>query len=257
MTGLGICGYGWRVAILADSPTVLQVLDRYVAPWLARIPADTGRADSVFEIHSDAAGFSLMHRGSPIAYGASIEDLVHPLESWIDDALVRRLTGLVAVHAAAASYGDIGVLLPSPTHGGKSTLVHELLLRGWTYFSDEYALIDGEGRLHPYPRALMLRNGGEQARPVLAAELNAATGSGPARVGLILSVEYHRASEWHVRQVSQAEMVIILLKHTPQFLSREAMASLTAACGSAECYTGVRGEVAAAALQIARMLGMP
>ena len=33
----------------------------------------------------------------------------------------------------------------------------ELVRRGCVYFSDEYALIDSQGLVHPYPRALQVR----------------------------------------------------------------------------------------------------
>ena len=43
------------------------------------------------------------------------------------------------------------------SHVGKSTLVTALLRAGATYYSDEYAVIDGRGQVYPYARRLSLR----------------------------------------------------------------------------------------------------
>jgi hypothetical protein len=43
---------------------------------------------------------------------------------------------------------------------GKSTLAAGLVSRGWTYLSDEFALIDPDTlRLHPFPKAMCIKAG--------------------------------------------------------------------------------------------------
>ena len=85
----------------------------------------------------------------------------------IDRAFIDQLKNLHAVHAGAVLFGNRAVLLPGKSFAGKSSLVAELLRRGATCLSDEYALIDGAGIVHAYPRPLLLRNGGHAQTPVL------------------------------------------------------------------------------------------
>ena len=82
------------------------------------------------------------------------------------------------------------ILLPGPTHAGKSTLVAELVRRGAPYFSDEYALIDADGRVHPYPRPLLLRDGSGYDQPRLATELGGMVAHEPLPAGLIVGVRH-------------------------------------------------------------------
>jgi hypothetical protein len=254
MNGFGISGHGWSAAVLADSAAALETLDRYVAPWLPRMSPDAGSADVVFEVRRSGTGFSLLQQGARVADSMTAEDLVHPIEGCIDEALVRRAPGLIAVHAGAVARGEAAVILPASTHGGKSTLVRELLRQGCTYFSDEYAMIDTQGKLHAYPRAMMLRDGGELARPMLASELDAPTGRGPVRIALILAARYERESGWDVCAASGSQMLLALLKHTPRYVSSGVIGPLAAACRSALCLTGVRGEAGDAARRIIELM---
>jgi hypothetical protein len=149
------------------------------------------------------------------------------------------------------------LLLPGITHAGKSSLVAELLRRGATYFSDEYALIDSEGRVHPYPRPLLLRNGSPEQSPVLPSEYNARIGDTSAPVGWILSLEYLPESTWSIATVHQSEALLILLRNTPHVLSEspDLVAVFQRAVAGATCYVGDRPDVDEAASQILRLIG--
>jgi hypothetical protein len=57
-----------------------------------------------------------------------------------------------------------GILLPAPPDSGKTTLTAALTAAGFSYFSDEAALIDpATRRLIPFPRALWLEPGSVRA----------------------------------------------------------------------------------------------
>src|SRR5262249_57961124 len=51
----------------------------------------------------------------------------------------------------------LAIVVPGRSHTGKSTLVAELVRRGATYWSDEFAVLDDAGRVHPYRRPLVPR----------------------------------------------------------------------------------------------------
>ncbi|MBZ5724953.1 MAG: hypothetical protein LAP87_08150 [Acidobacteriia bacterium] len=244
--------------MLADCEGTRGVLERYLLPWLPRTAASPKNADAVFRIErgEDGAGFQVRVDGRVAACVSTLTEVVSVLQEMMDEAIVQRITGSVVVHAGAVAYGGAAVLLPGSSHAGKSTLVAELLGRGCTYFSDEYALLDGEGRLHSYPRALMMRDSQGEHFPQLAAEWNAATGRHAERVGLVMALEHAPGAAWSVRSVPQSEMVLTLLKHTPQLMadSGNMVSQLARTCAGAECYAGVRGEAADAADRILSLL---
>ncbi|MGD0445052.1 MAG: hypothetical protein ABSA39_14050 [Edaphobacter sp.] len=175
----------------------------------------------------------------------------------LDDAVVQRLTSLRAVHAGAVVWGERVLLLPGITHAGKSSLVAEMLRRGATYFSDEYALIDTEGLVHPYPRPLLLRNGNPEQVPMLATEYNASVGGAPAPVGWILSLEYEPECTWSVAPVPQSEALLILLRNTPHVLaeSPDLVPVFERAVAGATCYAGHRPDADEAVSRILQLIG--
>jgi hypothetical protein len=177
----------------------------------------------------------------------------------LDDAVVPRLTAFRAVHAGAVLWGEQALLLPGISHSGKSSLVAELLRRGATYFSDEYALIDSDGRVHPYPRPLLLRNDSPEQFPVLPAECNASIGNSSAPIGWILSLAYLPESTWNVAAVPQSEGLLILLRNTPHILaeSPDLVAVFQRASTGAICYAGQRPNVTEAVDQILRLIDGP
>jgi hypothetical protein len=82
---------------------------------------------------------------------------------FILNALMSRLGDYFVVHGAAIEVDGAGVILAGPPTAGKSTLVTELARRGATFLSDDVAPIHrATGRLHPFPRAIGIRKGGER-----------------------------------------------------------------------------------------------
>ena len=48
-------------------------------------------------------------------------------------------------------------MLPAPSFGGKTTLVAALVRAGAIYYSDEFAVLDEQGFVHPYAKPLSIR----------------------------------------------------------------------------------------------------
>jgi len=57
----------------------------------------------------------------------------------------------VFVHAGVVAWQGRAVLIPGRTLSGKSWLVRALVRAGAEYYSDEFAVLDARGRVHPYP----------------------------------------------------------------------------------------------------------
>jgi hypothetical protein len=237
-----------------------EILERYIFPALSRAGASSGSpagaADLSVGIEPASGGFHLTAGDAAVARAERAVDLVPELIRRIDEAVVRSLRGFYAVHAGVVQIGDEAILIPGVTHAGKSSLVAALLQRGAIYFSDEYALLDAEGRVHPYPRPLLVRSGTPHQAPKLAEDYGAPTGMKPARLGWILALAYSPQEGWRLEPVPQSAGVMLLLRNTPHVLAEtpEMIEAFRSAAAGARCCQGSRGDAAEAAGEILRLV---
>jgi hypothetical protein len=257
--GFELSAFGCNVRVAANCLETYTILERYVFPSLPRLVTATNNAHIFICLDRVGDQSQLSVDGVEVASAGRTISLVPDLVRVLDDTVIQNLTALRAVHAGAVLLNERALLLPGISHAGKSSLVAELLRRGATYFSDEYALIDSSGRVHAYPRPLLLRNGTPQQSPVLPAECNARTGDAPASVGWILSLEYLPESPWSVEAVPQSEALLVLLRNTPHIMadSPDMVAVFQRAVAGASCYVGRRPDAHEAVSQILRLIGNP
>jgi hypothetical protein len=252
----GVHAFGCNVRV-ETCDEAHATLERYIFPSLPRVPDAADRPDLFIRVARVADQFQLSVDEVVVASSGQAITLVPDVIRVVDEAVIQRLATLRAVHAGAVLWGERALLLPGMSHAGKSSLVAELLRRGATYFSDEYALIDSEGRVHPYPRPLLLRNGCPEQSPVLPGEWNASVGDAPAPVGWILALQYLPGCTWSVAPITQSEALLNLLRNTPHVLaeSPDMVGIFQHAVAGAACFTGQRSDAAQAADEILQLVG--
>ena len=252
----GVRAFGCNILVETSDHEAHSVLERYVFPSLPRMNGAGGPHDLRLRIVAVADRFEMSVDDAAVASASRAIGLVPDLIRALDEAVVQHLTDLRAVHAGAVMLNGRALLLPGTTHAGKSSLIAELLRRGATYFSDEYALIDAYGRVHPYPRPLLLRNGGPEKIPVLPEEYSASVGHASVPVGWILSLEHVPGCVWNLATIPQSEAVLTLLRNTPHNLeeSTDMVGVFQRAVAGAACYAGRRPEAAHAVNEILKLV---
>lgn len=254
--GFGIDAFGLKICVKSDSAAMRDALNRFLLPPLARCEIARDAADIALEALTSATGYEIAVDGVKVSSAVTLADGALAAVKGLDDALVRKLRGLRAVHAGAVVLHGRALLIPGSSHAGKSSLVAELLRRGAALLSDEYALIDGNGLVHAYPRPLLLRNGRPRQSLALPSDLDARFASEPAKPGWIIAVDYAQGGSWSIDRISQGQGVMLLLSNTPHEMgqSPEMIDLFTRSVGSAECYAGTRGEVGEAADRILELV---
>jgi len=163
----------------------------------------------------------------------------------------------VFVHAGVVCWKDRALVLPGISLAGKTTLTAALVRAGATYYSDEYAVVDEKGWVHPYARDLRMREPGKlDQRSTTVASLNGHTGSTPLRVAQVVFARYESGVQWNPQPITQGMAVLEMLRYTipVQRVPRLVMSTLTAMVEGATACTSPRDEAEAVAQSLLRSL---
>jgi len=173
----------------------------------------------------------------------------------VQRTLANRADGVVFVHAGAVAWQGRALVLPGRSRSGKSELVRALVRAGAEYLSDEFAVFDGDGLVHPYARSIALRRGDGDRAWMSAPALGARTAARPLLPGLIAFLRFSPGARW--RPLSPGHTVLGLLRHAVAARRRLALARavLVPIASSVSAIAGVRGEADAVAGELLAALG--
>lgn len=226
------------------------VLDRLPPGWK---PAAAPMVDFLYSIvvggrneNSRIQRFNLLYYDAGrLVRTRDFELLLKAFESDLQLLVADNARRRVFVHAGVVGWKNQAIVIPGMSFSGKTTLVSKLVRAGAKYYSDEYAVIDEHGRVHPFPRPLGVRRPNEfETSRIDVASLGGVRGSKPLPVRLVISTKYRAGARWRPRQLTPGRGVLELLANTVSARSqtRLAFASLPRAIRGAEILKGVRGE---------------
>ncbi|HLL53215.1 MAG TPA: hypothetical protein VK447_06710 [Myxococcaceae bacterium] len=184
-----------------------------------------------------------------------LEPVLDALESHIGLFVAENAPRHVFVHAGVVGFEGKALVIPGKTFTGKSTLVAALVRAGAEYYSDEFAVLDAKGRVHPYPRALALRDSTIRQYRLRPEEIGR-VGRRPLPVGLVISSTFKSGARWRPRSLSPAEAAMAMLANTipARGKPKEVLASLARALAHTRALKGTRGEADIVAPQLLEVL---
>lgn len=192
-----------------------------------------------------SAAYRLVVGGEVVAEAADIGDVLGKLTGDLMVYVANHAPDRVFVHAGVVGWRDHALVFPGTSFAGKTTLVAALVSAGATYYSDEYAVLDERGRLHPYPRDLQMREaGGVEQVAVAVTELGGRAGTAPLAVSHVVFTEYAESGRWDPQPVSAGMAVLETLQHSipVQRTPARVMATLAKMMESAIAVRSERGE---------------
>src|SRR5436309_2710437 len=146
--------FGLTGEVFSDDPALFTAVEGVLPPgWR---PA---RAEPMVT-------FGLLRGGAVVLDGKQVHREQEPraqllrVGSEIRHWLAQTAPAYVFIHAGVVRIGDCGVLIPGSTHSGKTSFVAELVRHGAEYYSDEYAVVDADGLVHPFAKPLSIRRAG-------------------------------------------------------------------------------------------------
>jgi hypothetical protein len=258
--GIAFTAYGLSVGIRVSDRSVLDRVKALLPPgWKPAAKPTVRRLYSLIVggpthragvrrfniLYSDAARLLRSH---------DLEEMLGQLELDLELYIADRAPRRTFVHAGVVGWNGQAIVIPGRSFSGKSSLVMALVKAGASYYSDEFAVLDERGRVHPYPMPLAIRPGrdGGPLMKYRAEELGGVAGVRPLPVGLVLFTRYVGGTRFRPRPLSAGRAVLELLAHTLPARRRpgRVLDALTQAVAQASVLRGTRGEAEETARQI-------
>lgn len=255
VAGRSILAYGVRVGIRTNKPEALDRFSDYFPPlWK---PTPVCAVDHLFSLQVGTRSYVLFENLEKVDQSASLKRVLETFETRLKMYVAEMARRRVFIHAGAVGWQGRAIVIPGRSYSGKTSLVAALVRAGATYYSDEYAVLDMEGRVHPYPQPLAVRKPGfheQKKRPV--EEIGGVIGTRPLPVGLVIVTDYKDGARWRPSPLSAGQAVLELLANTvPARRKPEVVIpTLQKAVSSATSLKGARGEAEEAARLILKAM---
>lgn len=256
--GFSFKSYGLQVGVRfsVSNPRVMGCFKALLPPGWE--PLESPIVDHLYSVivggsnrRSNLRNFSVVYWDAGlIARSKDFEGVLGAFESHLQLTIAEWSPRRVFVHAGVVEWRGKAIVIPGLSFSGKTTLVKHLVEAGARYYSDEYAVLDGRGRVHPYPRPLGVRSpDATRTEKIPVEQLGGSTGSKPLPVKLIISTSYKVGATWRPRELSAGSGVLELLSHTvgARRQPRLALATLPKVVASATILKGPRGEASSLA----------
>lgn len=252
--------YGVRIGLQLPDADVLDRMVESLPPVWNII--DQRRIDVLFRVALNRAEtrlpgdrdvrYGFWRDDKVVSSAMTLETAQIIVESVLQETIAERADPWLFVHAGVVGWKGTAIVLPGESFAGKSTLVAALVAAGATYYSDEYAVFDADGRVVPFARCVSLRDGpfGPAARINLA---HHSPGQKSAEhrlpVGIVAFTKFEPGATWNCGELSPARGIMELCRHTIAIRQRpmEALTIFNSVAGGAHFLLGTRGEAASAA----------
>jgi hypothetical protein len=251
VVGFSLRSFGVDIGIRSNDPETLQRIVEHLPPYWENI--NTPAVDRLYSIlHRNGTGagsrrLSMIYmNGQRLMRSDDLNELFSAFESNLRLYVAEFAKDRVFVHAGVVGWKGQAIVVPGRSFSGKSTLVAELVRAGATYYSDEYAVIDPDGRVHPYFKPIELRAEGTYTQAKFDVSLMGGhVGTESLPIGLVLMTKYKTGATWRPKKLTSGKAVLELLDNTVSARRdpEAALSALRQVVTDAEVLKGVRGEV--------------
>ena len=208
---------GVRVNVLGVLPRVLPLLP---PGWKKSHRVIVERLYSLVVAQGcERAGVRRLHLlyadSTRIARDAALNRVLATLETDLHRYTAEATSDMTFLHAGVVGWQGSAIVFPGRSLSGKTTLVREMLRLGATYYSDEFAVVDSSGLVHPFARPLGIREDSSYAQTKYSAEeLGATSGVKPLPMGMAVICKYEAGAQWQPAPLSQGQGALELLANS-------------------------------------------
>lgn len=247
---LSFQAYGLAIGVRANDASLLKAIRPYLPPGLKPASAPAKKVYSIIgggsPAHKHIRRLNLLYGNvQRLARTAKLTSLLEVFRSDVNLYLAENAPRRCFVHAGAVGWKGRAIVIPGPSFTGKTTLVQEFLLAGATYYSDEFAVLDRRGLVHPFAAPLSVRGPDpdeHEMRP--ADQFGSSIGVRPLPIGCVIATRYQPGKKWRNKEISKGLGVLALLANTVTARKNPsgALSALSSAVAAAMIYKSNRGE---------------
>lgn len=223
--------FGVTIGIRVTDASVLDRV-RSILPW-GWVDSPATEVDWLYSVVAGGGLPGGKVRRSAVVYTDALQLTRTPDIDQALETLQRDLTLMagelarnrVLVHAGVVGLGASAVLFPGRTLTGKSTLVASLVRAGAEYYSDEFAVLDDNGLVHPFTRPLSIRpHPTLKGIPTPPEALGGRVGTQPISVSAVVFTSFREGARWRARALTPGRCVLGLLdnclaaRSSPEFV---------------------------------------
>ena len=256
--GFTFTSHGVHIGVRVDKPELLPMLRKRLPPGATRSQAKTvdryfsvilGGKPEGWRTSAITASSMATTRNSPVRWMWTL--ILDAFETWVRLSVAELSPTHTFIHAGVVGWKGRAILVPGRSLSGKTSLVVELVKAGATYYSDEFAVLDSRGQVHPFLLQPSVRMNGpaERQSALPIEEIGGWGGSKPLPVGLVVLSEYAAGAKWRPRRLPAGLGALGLLTHTlsARHSPERALAVLERITAQAAVLKGRRGEAQAMA----------
>lgn len=231
---------------------------RHALPWILP-PAWSERLDDgpglAFTAHPHPEGWEIITPSSPTVV-SSFDEASQLVERTLRETIALRTRHFVFIHAGVVAVRGRAVVIPGQTYTGKTTLVRALAAAGCGYVSDEYALVDPDGMIHPYPRHLSIRRAGGRREHLSPAGAGFDVVTEPLPPGAVVTLPRTAHAPPFIHQDTQGPAAMALMENTvvARVRPHDSLRAAAALARGSEYWRGQRNGADEAATAILRCI---
>jgi hypothetical protein len=216
----GTCfeSYGVKIGIRARQVGVLDRLCALLPPSWKAIEAPR-KLDMLYswlvggESRPNVRSFDIMYAGAGrIVRTLKPEELFEAFEKDLRMNVALLSRRFVFIHAGVVGWRGRAMIMPGRSFTGKSTLVEALVRGGAEYFSDEYAVLDTKGYVHPFAKPISVRYPVTlEQKPLAIEDIGGRIAERPMKIGAIVTTRYRKSTKSRFREASPGQGMLDLI----------------------------------------------
>ena len=236
--------FGVETRVCVDSTELLPRIERFLPPGHRKLPPTPAQHKHGMIRELDGT-YSVYHGTTRVSQGEGLELSLIVLEGQVRGYVAMNSPDMTFVHAGAVAHDGRVMIFPGSSFSGKTTLVAALVRAGATYYSDEFAVLDPDGLVHPYAKPLSLRpDPPTEEVDYTVEELGGVAGVEPLPLGMAVVTNYKPGAQWQPQPMATGAAALALFSNSVN--GREApavaMRAITRAIEGALVLEGERGE---------------